>query len=108
MTTNRTLINRRRKPRITEETVAAYQHALKLHRDPKHNNLKSYDSSREYLDACSELHSLLGLLPYEAQVLDTIGADEVPECFLCWADYAATWPKAVEIRRDLERRCLVT
>ena len=46
--------------------------------------------------------------PYEAQVLDTIGADEVPECFLCWADYAATWPKAVEIRRDLERRCLVT
>ena len=30
---------------------AAYQYALKLHNDPKHNNPKTYDYSREYLDA---------------------------------------------------------
>ena len=63
---------------------------------------------RAYLDACSDLQSLVGLDPSEANVLDTIGADEVPECFLVWKDYAASWPKAVEIRRELERECLVS
>ena len=108
MTTTRTPINCRKKAGITPEAVAAYQYALKLHNDPKHNNPKTYDYSREYLDATSDLQILLGRLPWETQVLDTIGADEVSECFLSWSDFAATWPKAVEIRQELERRCLVT
>jgi hypothetical protein len=89
--------------------IAAYQLALKLNNDPKVDEWETDGGChREYLDACSDLQILLGRLGWEAQVLDTIGADEVPECFLSWPDYAATWPKAVEIRQELERRCLVT
>jgi hypothetical protein len=102
MTTTRTPIKRGKKIRITPEVLEAYKLARKLH------DASDVDEWGQRSDECraasNELQRLLGLEDgWDVPVLDTVGADEVPECFLKWADYAATWPKAVELRRELER-----
>jgi hypothetical protein len=109
MPTTRKPIARYRKPRITPEAIEAYRRALKLHNDPKVDEWEEDGGChREYLNACSDLQSLLGHDDSEAELLDTIGADEVPQSFLVWPDFAASWPKAVEIRQELERLRLAT
>jgi len=104
MTTTRRPIARNRKPRITPEAIEAYRRALKLYNHPKVDEWEEDGGChREYLNALGDLQSLVGLDGSEANVLDTIGADTVPQRFLVWKDLAASWPKAVEIRRELER-----
>jgi hypothetical protein len=102
--TTRTPIKRGSKPRITPEALEAYRHALNLYNNPKVDDWKEDGGCRrQYLEARSDLQSLVGLDGSDANILDTIGADEVPQCFLIWKDYAASWPQAVEIRRELGR-----
>lgn len=95
------------KARITPEAIAAYQHALKLHNNPKAVDVWEEDGGRrrEYLDACSELQCLLGRGLGDEHVLDTLGFDELPTelPYKPWDD--ESWKEAFAIRLELERLC---
>jgi hypothetical protein len=103
MTTTRTPIRRGKRIKITPEVIAAYRRALKLTRDPKHCDHKDYEYSREYYDACGELHELLGRDPGDTQVLDTLGFDKLPTELPYKPWCVESWEEAFVIRLELER-----
>lgn len=84
MATNRTPISRTQKVNITPDIVSLYRAALAAEEN-----------------AALSLHVALGRKPWQADVLDTVGADEAPQ----WerdADRRQDWMNAREILRKLD------
>jgi hypothetical protein len=106
MATNRTRLKRRVLTRITPEVVDAFQRAIAVQHIYR-RHLRDSSASRcreckEYVAATHELHRLLDLPPWHESPLDAVG--EMPAYMranpsLC---VTATWPQAVELRRQLE------
>jgi hypothetical protein len=101
MTTTRTPIARVRKARLASpEVLDAYRRARKLYDTSKIDEWGCL--SDQCRAARNELHELLGRTCCDVDILDTI------DCNRVWNETAAEFAMAVEIRQELERRCLVT
>lgn len=99
---------RRVRSTITPEVVAAYAAALE-HQDLYHGctggeDCRSSDPGRRHCSDCrahieahQQLDLLLGLKPWEVSPLDAVGERE-PD----GTAWAASWPRAVELREQIE------
>jgi hypothetical protein len=61
MTTKRTPIKARARPRVTDEMVDLYTRGLALHAALGDKNWEDFDHRDEYLDILNRLHVLVGL-----------------------------------------------
>jgi hypothetical protein len=100
MPTNRIRIKRAARSRVTDQVVALFCKCCEIQKSGDEEFwAEDGGRRREYLDACRDLYSLLGLPPWHASPLDTDLTGPAPyNPEGCWAD---TRPAALELRREI-------
>lgn len=98
VSTKRVPLRRSLKARITPEVVASWRRIRQLEAE----GADDYDSGqrREYLDACSELHLLLMLKPWETT--PEWATHPEPPAYRQTPDRRDDWHRAYELRQALE------
>jgi hypothetical protein len=90
---------KKRAMQITDEAIAAFKTCEEIASAGLAEALEDEGGRRdEYLTASRSLHRELSLRPWEASPLDVLDEGSCP-----WEGnlYAASWPKAQELRREL-------
>ena len=90
---------KKRTMQISDEAVAAFRLCEEIAAAGQHEAWEDEGGRRqEYLTAHRSLHGELSLRPWEASPVDVLDEGSCP-----WEGnlYAASWPKAQELRREL-------